>query len=103
MSSDGNIVQRVLAWLRAGYPEGVPQQDYVALFGVLHRALTPTEVESLAQRLAEGDTVPVGRDDIENLIRRTVHEEPSDADVRRVAGRLAAGGWPLERLEPVDA
>ena len=34
-------MQRVLQWLRAGYPEGVPQQDYVALLGILRRTLTP--------------------------------------------------------------
>ncbi|HEY5484993.1 MAG TPA: DUF3349 domain-containing protein, partial [Propionibacteriaceae bacterium] len=31
---------RVVGWLRAGYPDGVPQQDYVALLGILHRQLT---------------------------------------------------------------
>ena len=39
-----NLVQRILRWLRAGYPDGVPQQDYVALLGILRRTLTPSEL-----------------------------------------------------------
>ena len=101
--SPGDIAARVLDWLRAGYPEGVPANDYVALFGILHRALTETEVQDFADRLAAAATdpeSPITRDDIEAIISANVHQEPSDDDVRRVAGRLAEGGWPL--ASPVD-
>lgn len=101
--SKGNIAERVLDWLRAGYPQGIPQHDYVALFGILHRALTEAEVTDFAQRLtaaADDPTTPITHDDIANIISDNVHQEPSAEDVRRVAGRLAEGGWPL--ASPLD-
>ena len=88
--------ERILNWLRAGYPEGVPTGDYVALLGILQRALTSEEVERLAQRLRESDGASITDEHIRQLIRRTALKEPSESDVRRVAGRLAQGGWPLD-------
>ena len=38
------LLSRIVAWLRAGYPTGVPEQDYVALLGLLRRRLTDDEV-----------------------------------------------------------
>ena len=86
------VLQRILRWLRAGYPEGVPQEDYVVLLGVLHRSLTDFEVEKLARELRDG---PAGIDgsitdeEIRAAIRKLARQTPADADVRRVAGRLA--------------
>ena len=31
----GSAVTAVVAWLRAGYPEGVPHRDYLPLFALL--------------------------------------------------------------------
>ncbi len=91
-----SVVNRVLGWLRGGYPQGIPQNDYIALFGILHRTLTRDEVEQIAH---ETYRARVGRDgtdeEIRERIRTLIHEEPTEADVRRVAARLAAGGWPL--------
>lgn len=101
--SQPNIVERVLNWLRAGYPQGIPAKDYVALFGILHRALTEAEVADFAQRLgeaAEDPATPITHADIHAIISENVHQEPSAEDVRRVAGRLAEGGWPL--ASPLD-
>lgn len=91
-------VHRLLTWLRAGYPYGVPQRDYIALFGILHRHLTPEEVEQIAFELYDGEgglDTNIPRERIREIIRETVLEEPDEADVTRVAGRLAKGGWPL--------
>lgn len=100
----------MLTWLREGYPDGIPEQDYVTLFGILHRDLTPAEVDVLARELAAreaadgvgpsavGPSTGVTREQIADAIRQTVLEEASDADVARVASRLAAGGWPLARV-----
>ena len=85
--------ETIVGWLRAGYPDGIPQHDYIALFGILHRSLTDAEVIDIADRLqADGDT---STEAIRDLIRKHALEEPSDSDVRRVASRLAAAGWPL--------
>ena len=58
---------RVVGWLRAGYPDGVPQQDYVALLGILHRQLTDDEIITIAQTIA-GSTVT----DVEERIRKSL-------------------------------
>jgi hypothetical protein len=34
------ILNRVVAWLRRGYPSGVPEHDYIALLALLRRRLT---------------------------------------------------------------
>ena len=33
MADHTGLFERILQWLRAGYPDGVPQHDYVALLG----------------------------------------------------------------------
>lgn len=96
MTSNVSILESVLRWLRAGYPHGVPREDYVALFAVLHRKLTEQEVGEIVAELASDDTHgQIQRSDIEAAIARLAHEKPSEDDVARVASRLAAGGWPL--------
>lgn len=89
------ILQRVIGWLRAGYPEGVPAGDYVALLGVLRRKLTEEDIEVIVTELTSGRPEPVTPEEIRDLIRSHALQEPSRKDVARVSARLAAGGWPL--------
>ncbi len=90
------MLGRIIGWLRAGYPQGVPHSDYVALFAVLHRHLTDFEVVSIAEELAaEKPDSAITRAEIEEAIARFAKEQPADTDVARVASHLAAGGWPL--------
>jgi hypothetical protein len=92
-----NFVVRALEWLRAGYPAGVPKQDYVVLLGLLRRKLTDHEVREIANELAslaeQGEEITVA--DVEKLINDATLDEASTSDVARVSSRLAAGGWPL--------
>ncbi|HEX4470942.1 MAG TPA: DUF3349 domain-containing protein [Nocardioides sp.] len=93
-----SLAQSVLGWLRAGYPEGIPNSDYLPILGVLQRRLTTEEIESIADGLAEqsaGSDEPISRADIERIITETVYQHASDSDVARVSARLASGGWPL--------
>lgn len=93
-----SLGQSVLDWLRAGYPEGIPPQDYAPILGVLQRRLTSEEIHSITAELAQQSSRsvdPITRDDIETMIEQTVYQRASDADVARVSARLAAGGWPL--------
>ena len=46
-----SFLASVVGWLRAGYPEGVPESDYVPLVAVLARRLSPDEVRSVAAEL----------------------------------------------------
>lgn len=91
------LAGRVLDWLRAGYPSGVPQQDYVVLLGLLRRKLTDTEVREIAAEIVglarQGEVTTVA--DVERLVNAATLDEPSESDVARVSSHLAAGGWPL--------
>ena len=90
-----SIISKVVGWLTAGYPQGVPAQDMLPLLEVLRRRLTPGEVDLVAQRLAEAHVVPVTAEHIHEMVMAVVREKPSDEDVHRVASHLALGGWPL--------
>ncbi|MET9025163.1 DUF3349 domain-containing protein [Nocardia sp. NPDC004168] len=90
------LLGKVVGWLRAGYPQGVPQSDYVALFAVLHRHLTDYEVVAIAEELvASNSGSEITHTEIEEAIARLAKEQPDEHDVARVASHLAAGGWPL--------
>jgi hypothetical protein len=96
--SEAGLVQRVLRWLRAGYPDGVPQRDYVALLGILRRTLTDTEVGQVVAQLASqadaGEQL-LNRQVVEQRIADVVKGPVEADDVVRVSARLAAAGWPL--------
>lgn len=95
-----NPFTKILHWLREGYPEGVPQGDYIALLGVLHRSLTPEEVERLAIELYRGEggvDATVTEERIREVIREHIHEEPTKEDVLRVLERMESGGWPYQQ------
>jgi hypothetical protein len=93
-------VQRVVGWLRAGYPTGVPEQDYVALLALLRRRLTDDEIAEvvayLQNEFPEGDAT---RGDVHVAIERLIEQPPLPADVSRVSSVLASVGWPLAALE----
>ncbi|GAB2481995.1 DUF3349 domain-containing protein [Luteococcus sediminum] len=89
-----NALAKIVDWLRAGYPQGVPQGDYVALLGVLHRSLTDVEVDAIVAALVEGPEGADGEidpDEVREAIKRYVHEEPSAEDIDRVLERIDAG------------
>ena len=88
------LLSDIIGWLRAGYPEGVPDQDYVPLLALLGRHLTEDEVKQVADELARtGDQH--SRDTIRAAINDVTDEPPRDSDIARVRARLAGGGWPL--------
>jgi hypothetical protein len=84
----------IVAWLRAGYPDGVPPTDYFPLLALLSRRLSNDEVKAVARALRQrGDFDDV---DIGVLITQFTDELPSPEDIERVRARLAAKGWPLD-------
>jgi uncharacterized protein DUF3349 len=40
------LLTRIVAFLRAGYPEGVPANDYIPLLALLRRRLSDDEVDT---------------------------------------------------------
>jgi Protein of unknown function (DUF3349) len=95
------ILSSIIAWLRAGYPEGVPDVDYIPLFALLGSQLTESDVHAIAAEL-EHASRPESAEAIRKAIAAvTDHHQPNDADVARVRARLAAGGWPLAKPEKI--
>jgi hypothetical protein len=90
------VLNSIVAWLRAGYPEGVPDVDYVPLFALLASELTNDDVALIAVEL-ENSTDPQSAQAIKDAINNVTERKASDADVARVRARLASGGWPLAK------
>ncbi len=89
-----SFINKIVEWLRAGYPEGVPQNDYIPLLALLARRLTPDEVKLVAHELGGRpyfDEIDIGAE-----IMRITDDLPAQADVERVRERLAVLGWPLD-------
>lgn len=85
----------ILDWLRKGYPQGVPQQDYIALLALMRHRMTEVELSIVVDRLIESGDLPVTRDEIAAMVAEVSQQEPTQEDLNRVAAKLAAGGWPL--------
>ena len=47
------FLAKIVAWITAGYPEGVPGPDRVPLFALLKPRLTDDEVKAVAKELIE--------------------------------------------------
>ncbi len=97
---EGSPLARIVAWLREGYPGGVPEHDYMPLLALLERRLTRSEVKKIAKALRRADVSPAGPDDIAEAITSYTHVEPSEQDLRRVRDQLAKKGWPVEFPDP---
>jgi hypothetical protein len=93
-SARAGLVARVVGWLRAGYPAGLPERDFVPLLALLRRRLSEEEVTDVGERLAAAGDVPVSRVDVADAIAGVTSELPSDEDVERVRRYLAEHGWP---------
>lgn len=90
------VAARVVEWLRAGYPEGVPGSEQVPLLSLLRRRLTDEEVDQIARSLMGGAPGSISAADAEALIAHVKQDDPTPQELDRVASRLAAKGWPLE-------
>ena len=105
VTTSTSLVARILDWLRAGYPEGVPGADRVPLLALLRNTpLTEDQVKEVVANitaagspaLADGE---IGKDEIEAFISEVTHHDAGPENVRRVAAKLAAAGWPLSGVE----
>jgi Protein of unknown function (DUF3349) len=90
------VLSKIIDWLRAGYPEGVPDVDYIPLFALLGSQLTNDEVSAIADELAT-ESKPESAEAIRRATAEVSPHQASDADVNRVRARLAGAGWPLAK------
>jgi len=107
-SSTSSLLSRVLNWLRAGYPDGVPGADRVPLLALLRSTpLTEDQVKEIvrnitasgSEALADGQ---ISADEIEAFIKDFVHHDAGPENIHRVAAKLAAAGWPLAGIGDLD-
>jgi hypothetical protein len=95
-----DVLQSIVDFVRQGYPEGVPQHDYIPLFALLRRRLSEDEVATIAGELADfaddpGTTTAIVRAAIEVYTK----DEALPGDVGRVKERLAAAGYQLDEAD----
>ena len=90
-----DMLMRVVGFLRAGYPDGVPAHDYIPLLALLRRRLSDDDVISVATEVISGKSEPVDATDVRVAITKLTDEMPSPQDTERVKQRLAAVGWPV--------
>ena len=91
------VVLKVLDWVHAGYPQGVPQQDYFPLLALLARHLTDAQATEVVETLRTGHDpgATTSQDDIRAAIEGVTNAPSGDADVHRVEARLREAGWDL--------
>jgi hypothetical protein len=89
--SKPSFLDAIVGWLREGYPQGVPAQDYVPLLALLRRRLTDDEIAAIVQELAVAGQVPVDSVDIGASITKVTDALPSEDDINRVREHLPAG------------
>lgn len=95
-------LQRIVAWLRSGYPQGIPTQDYVPLFALLRRRLSDEEAAQLAGELVEKGLIPPDQVDIATEYLRITDELPSPEELARVTNKLRETGWAIDEGAPRD-
>ena len=86
-----SFLDAVVGWLREGYPQGVPEHDYIPLFALLRRRLTDDEVETVVKQLVADGSIPADTIDIGALITKITADLPYEADVDRVREHLPHG------------
>jgi hypothetical protein len=89
------LLTRIVAFLRAGYPEGVPANDDIPLLALLRRRSSDDEVLAVATEMMSTGNTPVGRTDVRVAITKLTDDMPSYEDTERVKRRLVAAGWPV--------
>ncbi|WP_328353489.1 DUF3349 domain-containing protein [Mycobacterium sp. NBC_00419] len=100
-----SLVHKVLNWLRAGYPSGVPGPDRVPLLALLRSTpLSEDQVKEVVREIAaaEADAQAghqIDHDEIAAFIKDVAHHDAGPENVRRVAATLAAAGWPLAGID----
>jgi hypothetical protein len=86
MASMAQLSASVLAWIRSGYPDGIPDGEAAALNAVLQERLGADAALDVLRRLADEDRLSA---------RAAAALIPEDEQIRQVSAKLVLGGWPL--------
>lgn len=105
VTKTASLVARIVDWLRAGYPEGVPGTDRVPLLALLRNTpLTEEQVREVIRNITAPDSPALAdgaitEDEIDTFISDVTHHDAGPDNIRRVAAKLAAAGWPLAGVD----
>ncbi|BBZ69900.1 DUF3349 domain-containing protein [Mycobacterium paraseoulense] len=83
-------VSSILAFVRAGYPAGMPTTGYAPLAALARRRLCDDEIKAIATKLMRRQFWPINPVDIGVEITRITNQLPLPGDVERVEHRLHA-------------
>jgi hypothetical protein len=90
-------VSSIVAFLRAGYPTGMPATGYVPLAALSRRRASSDEITAITSELVMQRLRPISATDVGVVITRVTDEMPSPEDIARVQRRLAAIGCACEK------
>jgi Protein of unknown function (DUF3349) len=90
------IIAKIVRFLRAGYPQGVPATDTFPLLALLRRRLSDEGVMQIATQLVIHGDLPVDATDIRVVISKITDQMPSPEEVDRVKKHLEIHGWPIK-------
>ncbi len=93
-------IERVVSWLKGGYPHGIPAADYVPLLALLRRRLSQEEIDELAERIIAAGLIPAVRVDVGAEFLRVKHELPSESELQRISEKLVDAGIDVEYVTP---
>lgn len=105
MTETPSLLHRIIEWLRAGYPDGVPGPDRVPLLELLRSTpLTEDQIKEVVRNITAEDSPALADgeitdDEIATFISAVTHHDAGPENVQRVADKLAAAGWSLEAIQ----
>jgi hypothetical protein len=85
-------VSTIVAFVRAGYPTGMPATGYVPLAALCRRRISNDEITTITSELLRHRRRPITTADVGVAITRITDEMPSQEDIARVQRRLDAIG-----------
>jgi uncharacterized protein DUF3349/ANTAR domain-containing protein/GAF domain-containing protein len=83
---------KIVEFLRADYPDGIPSTGHVPLVALLRRRLCDDDLERIAEEICELGP-PVRHHHVDVAVRRVLREAACAGDVDEVGRRLADAGW----------
>ena len=94
------VLQNVLDRLHAGYPKGIPQQDYYPLLAFLVRRLTTDEVIEVVSALPAEQHHPPQQptsDEVRAAVETLTSSPVREGEIRRIEEHFRDLGWESER------
>lgn len=83
-------VSSIVAFVRAGYPAGMPATGYLPLAALSRRRLCDDDISAIASNLITRRLSPISPVDIGVEITRITNQLPAPDDIERVQRRVHA-------------